>query len=390
MASFEAELPAGLRDNSSPVTAEPIVPGSGEAAIPRHDESLRAQSYQELFRAIGSMLDEETTSSIGIVEVEDGFLVRAERPKQLLVEVSVNHLPRVALSRRADEMRRIRPPSGKRHHPGVWGNLPVTHQDFFRALGYELDSVGARHVIIDELSDGLLLRYEQEGNDGGGPIRRQLSLGRTEIEEILNDAVRRRRIPQEGKPSDYFRTHLGGAGESIGQNGSVEWILQRTNLPYQEMLRGLGRALDEQGAARVCVLEMPDGFAVRYQSSSHGGLRWAHFTDDALAPKPENRHKPASGGFFRRPAVILPPPMPDGYSDLLRALGYELQRSDVSCIFIAEQDHGLAVSYQYREKRQQMTARRTVRVLSESELQQLTAEARARRGRNEGARGIGR
>lgn len=390
MASFEAEPGAELRDEPSPATAESGAdsrPDGQAAVVPERDGDRRDQSYQELFRAIGSMLDEDTTSTIGIVEVDDGFLVRAERFKQLLVEVSVNHVPRSDLVQRIEEMRRTRPPSGKRHHPGLWDSLPVTHQDFFRALGYELDSVGARRVVIDELSDGLLLWYEQVGDDGRFAVTRRLSLGRAEIEEILNDAVRRRRVPVDGKPSDLYLMNWGGADANRPHESSVEWILQRTDVPYQEMLRGLGRILDQRGAGRVCVLELPDGFAVRFELPHDADVSWARLADeDVLTEGPENRQKPASGGLFRRQAPVLQSPQPDGYSDLFRALGYELQRTDASDIFIAEQDDGLAVSYQYRDRQHQLTVRRTIRVLSKAEQEQLLAEAHARRRPTTGGR----
>jgi hypothetical protein len=386
MASFEADPEAGPQGDASDVPAEPIATGDADREMPGADEAVHQQSYQELFRAIGAMLDEDVTSIIGIVEVEDGFLVRAERFKQLLTEVSVNHVSRSTLAERIEEMRRVRPPSGKRRHPGIWDSLPVTHQDFFRALGYELDSVGAHHVVIDELSDSLLLRYQQEGTDGGPPVTRQLSLGRAEIEEILNDAVRRRRVAADGKPSDFFRPGRGKSDVSGPQHSSREWILQRANVPYQELLRGLGRALDEQGACQVCVLELPDGFAVRYQVPPENDLSWSQFADDdVLARGPENRWKPVSGGLFRR-QTTAPPPPPDGYSDLFRALGYELQRSDVSDILIAEGEDGLTVSYQYRERTRQMTVRRTVKVLGEAELRKLTAQARGRRQPDDSSR----
>lgn len=379
MASFEAEPAAELHDHATPLLIEPRAMGVGERMVPEPDEVAHEQSYQELFRAIGAMLDEDVTSVIGIVEVEDGFLVRAERSRQLLVEVSVNHVSRSALAQRVEEMRRTHPLSGKRRHPGIWDSLPVTHQDFFRALGYELDSVGAHHIVIDELSDSLLLRYQLEGSDGSPPVTRQLSLGRTEIEEIVNDAVRRR-TPSEGQPADYFPVGWGRSdGSSPPQHGSREWILQRTNVPYQELLRGLGRALDEQDARHICVLELPDGFAVRYQVPQGNSLSWSRFTDDALAGRPENRQKAPGRRLFRREAPAAPPPPPEGYSELFRALGYELQRSDVSDILIAEQEDGLTVCYQYRERTRQLTARRTVKVLSEAELQKLTSRARARR-----------
>lgn len=383
MASDEAEPLAEW----SPAEAEAASYSTVDAdvALPSpSDESKPSSSYQNLFRAIGAALDEDTTTTIGIVEVEDGFLVRAERFRQLLVEVSVSHLSRSTLEQRSEEMRRTHRVLGRRNHPGIWDGLPMTHQDFFRALGYELDSVGARHVVIDEQSDGLLLWYQQEGHDGRPRIMRRLALGRPEIEEILNDAVRRRRVPADGKPSHYYLMNR-IAGDRHPSENAAGWILQRSSVPYQDILRGLGRVLDGKGARHVCVLEMPDGFAVRYQLPSGERLSWARFSDeDVLVQGPESRQKPPPSSLFRRPAPLPLPPEPDGYSDLFRALGRELQRTGASDIFITEEDGGLAVSYQHRDLRRPTTARRTMRLLTEADQKQMTAEARARRQVNAG------
>jgi hypothetical protein len=50
---------------------------------------------------------------------------------------------------------------GKRRapHAGIWSSFPNGHEDFFRALGYTLDSEQAANVSIDELPDGFAVSY---------------------------------------------------------------------------------------------------------------------------------------------------------------------------------------------------------------------------------------
>jgi hypothetical protein len=326
---------------------------------------------------MGAILDESTTGSIGIIEVEDGFLVRAERSNQTIVEVAVNHLDRQALERHAGELRRTRRPPWRRHHPGIWSNFPVTHQDFFRALGYELDSVSARNVVIDEVTDGLLIWYESDAEDGSSVVMHRIALGAAEIEEILNEAVRRRRVQPDAPPSHVYQRAQEPHSEDDGSDGHVTgWTIPRRGVPYQDLLRGIGRALDGAGARQVCVLEVPTGFAVRYRGAE-GRQIWIGFTDGEVpVGGPESRHKPSR--LLRR--GLMGPSEPEGYSDLFRALGHELENTDASDIVITEQDDGLAVMYDYREPHQPLATHRVMRFLDPREQQALTEHARSRRG----------
>jgi hypothetical protein len=157
-------------------------------------------TYQWLLRALGAYLDEEPSCRISLAEVSDGFLVRLQRALHKL-DPQVEHFKRDTLQEQITRLRNERKHSVRARHQGVWSSFPNGHQDFFRALGYELDQAQARGILIDELEDGVVVTYSYPDTAMGSKWKkRMVVLGITEIEAILNAAFDRRKKP--GAPSD--------------------------------------------------------------------------------------------------------------------------------------------------------------------------------------------
>ena len=156
-------------------------------------EEGRNKSYQWMLRALGAFLDEEPSCRITLSEVPDGFLVRMQRALHKL-EPSVIHFKHETLVQQLEHLMQQRPSGANRaHHQGIWSHFPNGHQDFLRALGFELDQSGAHGILIDELEDGIVVTYNVP--DGGTWRNRIVVLGLPEIEEILNAAFERRKKP---------------------------------------------------------------------------------------------------------------------------------------------------------------------------------------------------
>ena len=154
------------------------------------------ESYQWLLRALGSYLDEEPSCRITLAETTDGFLVRLQRALHKL-DPQIVHFKRQTLKQQLEELAQHRRFVGHARHQGIWSSFPNGHQDFFRALGYELDEAKARAILIDELEDGIVLTYSHpDPNTPDGWDKRMVMLGLKEIEEILNAAFERRKKPQ--------------------------------------------------------------------------------------------------------------------------------------------------------------------------------------------------
>jgi hypothetical protein len=149
----------------------------------------RMNTYQWLLRAMGAFLDEQPSCRISLMEVPGGFLVRLQRALHKL-DPEVFRLDRDTLREQLEELFQQRKTPERVRHQGIWAAFPNGHADFFRALGYELDQQSARHVLIDEMEDGITVVYDRQ--DGDAPERRMVYLDLTEIEKILNEAFARR------------------------------------------------------------------------------------------------------------------------------------------------------------------------------------------------------
>lgn len=156
-------------------------------------ETNPAATYQTMLRSVGRHLDEEPSCRITLVEVPDGFLVRLQRTVYKL-EPRVQHFKREDLLQDSTQFVRSEKPIGVRQrHQGIWSHFPNGHQDFMRALGYELDVAGASSIVIDELEDGVVLTYTRRTSSEKEWETSVIVLNLEGIETILNDAFNRRR-----------------------------------------------------------------------------------------------------------------------------------------------------------------------------------------------------
>jgi hypothetical protein len=146
-----------------------------------------------MLRALGAFLDDEPSCRISLAEGPDGFLVRLQGALHKL-EPKVLHIDQHALVEQLERLLQRRKPAGTRaRHQGIWAHFPNGHQDFLRALGYELDQAAARSILIDELEDGIVVSYNSPAPEAGAWRRRMVILDLPQIEEVLNAAFARRR-----------------------------------------------------------------------------------------------------------------------------------------------------------------------------------------------------
>jgi hypothetical protein len=147
--------------------------------------------YQALLRVIGRDLDSHHAFRVRLMEVPDGFHVQyfkdAERPDLASLDFSYDDLNDRARRGRLQPLLR-HPMGGKRFKRGK-----PTYQDFFRALGYELEDAGAYSILLDELDDGYLLTYQFYNPDSGFMLHKhRVALHADEAGEIVNVASMRR------------------------------------------------------------------------------------------------------------------------------------------------------------------------------------------------------
>jgi hypothetical protein len=127
-----------------------------------------------------------------LIELPDGFTIVTERGsrKPQLQEL---HYERSTLAEQAEQLVRGKNLFGGRGHR-EWGLCRAGHEDFLRALGFELDDSEARAVSLDELEDGLVLTYSYlDPTQGYSWRKRFIHLRASDIDEIMKAAHSRRR-----------------------------------------------------------------------------------------------------------------------------------------------------------------------------------------------------
>jgi hypothetical protein len=149
--------------------------------------------YERALRVIGRHLDAEPAYHVSVLESTDGFTVRSQavrhRAKARIELFSWDTLHNIDVLHTAGRYA----PGRRQRHRGLWSNLPTGHQDFFRALGYELDQEGAASVTIDELPEGLSVTYMQPTHhEPGFWVKCHRVFERGDIEQLLGEAQSRR------------------------------------------------------------------------------------------------------------------------------------------------------------------------------------------------------
>jgi serine/threonine protein kinase len=178
--------PTAMKTVPLPSQSPPIAPTTGRSNL---------TGYEHVLRAIGTYLDQEPTDRITLMEGSDGFLLRKQRSLHTTQTVMV-HFQRDQLERLVERLQRETPRRRRIRHPGLWARFPQGHQDFFRALGHELDAVAAHDVVLDEGQDSLLVTYSRPGDSRDEEGRHLVILQVEDIERILNVAFERRADPR--------------------------------------------------------------------------------------------------------------------------------------------------------------------------------------------------
>lgn len=165
---------------------------SEEAAA--EEQGIRP-SYEQALRVIGRFLDAEPSYHLSVVEVADGFTVSSNSSRfnadgrtiqftwDRLNDLLVYHSAGRGLHRR------------HHRHRGIWADFPNGHEDFFRALGFNLDSESARGLTVDEAPEGITVSYlrpDRSHGDGESFESRETVMQKEEIQKLLEAAQARR------------------------------------------------------------------------------------------------------------------------------------------------------------------------------------------------------
>jgi hypothetical protein len=88
----------------------------------------------------------------------------------------------------------------RRHHRhrGIWADFPNGHEDFFRALGFNLDNESAGSLTVDEVPEGVTVSYLRPGASSSGAEFETCHtvMRKAEIQKLLEGAQARREAGQ--------------------------------------------------------------------------------------------------------------------------------------------------------------------------------------------------
>lgn len=154
-------------------------------------------SYESALRAIGRHLDAEPSYHASVVERPDRFTVRWQPARHRIAgrceEFGWDRVRHLTVFQSAGR------DVGRKHRrlTGLWVDFPTGQEDFFRALGYELDQEKAMNVSIDEFSDRVSVSFVRPSGSQVSPFEsHRLIFSRLDIDVLVRAAQARRGKPE--------------------------------------------------------------------------------------------------------------------------------------------------------------------------------------------------
>jgi hypothetical protein len=155
---------------------------------------------------------------------------------------------------------------------------------------------------------------------------------------------------------------------------------QPETLPYEHALRAIGRHLDAEPAYNVSILEVDDGFTVRYQPTQYRFEgRTVHFGHDRLRDLLVFQSAGRGTGPRHDRHRQMWTKFPDGHEEFLRALGFLLDHEGAQCLTLDELAEEVRVTYVCADSTNPVRAEKRDVVLREPDIRMLVETARTRR-----------
>jgi hypothetical protein len=155
---------------------------------------------------------------------------------------------------------------------------------------------------------------------------------------------------------------------------------QDENAAYESALRVIGRHLDAEPSYNVSILEVDDGFTLRYQPTQHRfDGRTVHFGATKLTDLSifQTAGRGCAKRHYRHEGMSLK--FADGHEEFLRALGYMLDREGASSLTFDELTDEVRVTYVRATPENAMRTEKRDLAFSESDIQAMVDGARQRR-----------
>jgi hypothetical protein len=177
------------------------------------------------------------------------------------------------------------------------------------------------------------------------------------------------------KAYENFEVYSDPRWNRLGEAAQAEGT-EPAGFSYQCLLRAVGGYLDGHGACRINVLEVADGFTVRYQTDRDDPQAvMVHLPNAELELTNRDLER-------RRKRLTFHFPRGDdasNYEDLMRALGYELDYVKAYSLLIDELDDGYVVTYQFLKPSEGFNVRKRMVILGQDTMRAVLRDAHKRR-----------
>jgi hypothetical protein len=151
--------------------------------------------------------------------------------------------------------------------------------------------------------------------------------------------------------------------------------MERSKVPYEVALRGIGAYFDEHGAQQVSVIETVTGFSIRYHfGTAEAELRSAEFKHDDLESLTGHLEWYRNPSHSDRPANHK-----DHYQDFFRALGHELDYVTAYDILLDDAGDAILLTYLKLDPAHSVAARKVMILVGPSEQRDVLENAHRRR-----------
>jgi hypothetical protein len=162
-------------------------------------------------------------------------------------------------------------------------------------------------------------------------------------------------------------------------------MLDPSRISYQWTLRQIGAFLDESNACRMTLVEVPDGFELRYHLSFRGAASCLrHFARQELISLDVEQERARLqvrllNATPARLGSLSARQRPGGYQDFLRALGFELDQTCVYFVALDEVGTSIIVTYLYVDARYNLNPQKKMVFLKAEDKERVLQAAHARR-----------
>lgn len=148
---------------------------------------------------------------------------------------------------------------------------------------------------------------------------------------------------------------------------------------YQLMLRAVGAYIDIERPRAFSVVEVGEGLWLLLDSEDEDVLHEVRLERETLMRQGEQLVRGRTGRADGSAVIVSVAPREGRYQDLLRALGYQLDKSEARHVLLSAAKDGLFITYSTPDRAGGIGWRQQMALLGQGEIEMVLEAARERR-----------